>query len=514
MTERKIIIGLIMSTEYLQQVKPIWNNNFLESVAAKRIADWTWEYFDKFNKAPKRNIETIFFDKIKASNFPKDIAEEIEEDILPGLSKEYQQDNINLDYLLDLTSEYFQERNLLITSEQIQALLTKGKLNEAEKLACDYKPITAGTREDLDLSSEVVLARVDKAFNTSFQSVISYPKLLGEFWNDQLIRGAFVALMASEKRGKTFWLLDMALRACKTGKKVAFFQAGDMTEDQQLKRICVYLTKKSDLSQYCGKQWEPVRDCVHNQLNNCEKEERECNFGIFEGRSIDELRREIQLNDLIEAHKEYPEYNPCFNCEEYNHKPWGAVWIKSVNVGDPLEAKEAKVAISKFFIKNKLNFKLSSHANGTLSVKQIQGILRIWEKQDNFIPDLIIVDYADLLVPETKMEYRHQQNDIWKGLRNLSQSNGNPLVITATQADAKSYEANRLKLTNFSEDKRKYAHVTAMYGLNQDPQGREKKLGLMRINELVKREGDFSNGNEIIILQNLKRGRPFLGSFK
>ena len=68
-------------------------------------------------------------------------------------------------------------------------------------------------------------------------------------------------------------------------------------------------------------------------------------------------------------------------------------------------------------------------------------------------------------------------------------------------------------MKNFSEDKRKYAHVTAMYGLNQDPQDREKKIGLMRINEIVVREGDFSNTKEVTVIQNLARGRPFLGSY-
>jgi hypothetical protein len=86
-------------------------------------------------------------------------------------------------------------------------------------------------------------------------------------------------------------------------------------------------------------------------------------------------------------------------------------------------------------------------------------------------------------------------------------------VVTATQADAKSYDQDRLKLANFSEDKRKYAHVTAMYGLNQDKDDREKKIGIMRINEIVIREGEFSATNEVYVLQNLRRGQPHLGSY-
>ena len=53
-----------------------------------------------------------------------------------------------------------------------------------------------------------------------------------------------------------------------------------------------------------------------------------------------------------------------------------------------------------------------------------------------------------------------------------------------------------------------------MYGLNQSKDGREKQLGIMRINEIIIREGDFSDKNEVTVLQNLRKGRPFLQSYK
>jgi hypothetical protein len=84
------------------------------------------------------------------------------------------------------------------------------------------------------------------------------------------------------------------------------------------------------------------------------------------------------------------------------------------------------------------------------------------------------------------------------------------LVITATQAAASSYDHATQRLSDFSEDKRKYAHCTAMYGLNQTDQ--EKKIGLMRLNELVVREGDYDRSTTISVLQRLQMGRVFLGS--
>ena len=37
MIERQIIIGLIVSTEYLRKVKHIWNNDYIEYIYKERI---------------------------------------------------------------------------------------------------------------------------------------------------------------------------------------------------------------------------------------------------------------------------------------------------------------------------------------------------------------------------------------------------------------------------------------------------------------------------------------------
>jgi hypothetical protein len=185
--------------------------------------------------------------------------------------------------------------------------------------------------------------------------------------------------------------------------------------------------------------------------------------------------------------------------------------VTPIDIKYPVDAAEAKAKWSEFFIKKKRRFRLSTHANGTLSVQKIENILERWERDSGFVPYVILIDYADLLTTDKERDFRHKQNQIWMDLRALSQFH---LLITATQTDSASYETETLSRKNFSEDKRKYAHVTAMYGLNQDPKEREKKLGVMRINEIVVREGDFDTTSSVTVLQSLNLGRPFLGSYK
>jgi energy-coupling factor transporter ATP-binding protein EcfA2 len=141
MIERQIIIGLITSAEYLKRVKSVWNPELLESNVARLLSLWVWEYYDAYGKAPGKDIESIFFTKLKEGMVQKDVAEEIEEEILPSLSEEYTQEEFNLEYLWDETKKYFNDRHLAVHSEIIESLRAKGKLEEAEKIAREFRPL-------------------------------------------------------------------------------------------------------------------------------------------------------------------------------------------------------------------------------------------------------------------------------------------------------------------------------------------------------------------------------------
>ena len=510
MIERRILIGLIVSTDYCQRVLPIWDIKLIQAPEIKRIAVWAIEYFKKYNQACNREIETIFYSK--ANTLPKDIAQDIEEDILPSISEEYDQTGLNIEYLFDETITYFNKQRLIQHANELLALAEGDRGGEAETVALNYKSVVKENANDTDFSDPSILEKIKVAFATSAEPLISFPGVLGQFWNHSFVRGGFVAIMAPEKRGKTFMLLELALRARKQKRNVAFFQAGDMTENEQIVRTSIYLAKKSNKPKYCGKQFQSVADCVNNQLDKCDRQERLSSFGCFAGQDVEFLRKELTLEDLKLAKEQNEGYKPCHACEEYTQNSWGVPWIQQVDVGDALEAEEAQKYFDKFFIKNKRHFKLSTHPNSTLSVKASDVIMSNWEKQNNFQPDVIVYDYPDIMVDDNIKEFRHKQNQIWKDLRAISQKR-KALVIVVTQTDADAYKTDTLSLSNFSEDKRKYGHVTAMYGLNQDKEGREKKLGLVRINEIIARESDFDNKKQVYILQNLSRGRPFLDSF-
>ena len=143
MIERKIIIGLITSTEYCNRIQAVWNPMLLESATAKQMSNWVWDYFREYKKAPNKDIEGIFYSKLKTGKLQKDLAEEIEQDILPSLSEEYTEEEQNVDYLVIETERYLSERHITLHNEAVDSLLAAGKVEEAQQLIHEFKPLSS-----------------------------------------------------------------------------------------------------------------------------------------------------------------------------------------------------------------------------------------------------------------------------------------------------------------------------------------------------------------------------------
>lgn len=508
--ERHIIIGMIVSDEYIRHIRSLWLEDLFLSSTAKTIANWAINYFDKYNESPKEEIQSIFQDKYDKDQLSDEEAEDIE-DILESLSDEFERGKFNVQYLIDRTKPYFLERHLEIHEKKIKELRKNGDLEEANKLAAEYSPPVEKVSNTIDLADKDIDDEIRDAFNEDNQPLFELPGPLGEMMNEFMTRDSFVALLAPEKRGKTWWLMKLALYASRYGCNAAVFQAGDMSKHQFLRRVMINKAKKSDKEKYVGKQWIPVKDCIRNQLDTCDLDDRECDFGIFSKGEIEDPRKEITKSLLIKKANEYPDYNPCHNCDLFSSHKLGTPWLVEKDLGGPLTAEEAVKVNEKHFKKRKRRFKIDTYPTKTLTIKQIKSKLKEWERNDGFIPDVIIIDYADILATKTG-EFRHGQNDLWMDLRALSQEK-HVLLLSATQADAKSYSKDTMNMDNFSEDKRKLAHVTGMFGINQDAKGREKEIGITRINKIVVREGELIPSEQVYVLQSIKQGEPILTSY-
>jgi len=152
--------------------------------------------------------------------------------------------------------------------------------------------------------------------------------------------------------------------------------------------------------------------------------------------------------------------------------------------------------------------RLMVHSSGSLSAEQLATHVANGERE-GWVPDVIVVDYADLLAAPRGMEKREGIDETWRRLRRLSQDY-HCCVVTATQGDAASYKANLIRAGNFSDSRTKNDHVTAALGLNVGEEDRDK--GITRVNWLKRRDEEFSENWQIAVAGCLAIGCPLMVS--
>lgn len=192
--EREILTGLIVSDDYIKHLAKIYRPDFLGSSTARLIAGWCFEYYQKYNRAPKKDIEGIFANKTK--EMPPQQEEDIEK-ILSGLSEEYEKEESlpDNDFLFESTIKYFQERqakNLLNQLKECQGDI-KAFTNSVE----DFKPIELS---DLFPEDSINAADLYKMEEKQMNWLVK-----------NLIPIGLTIMGGTSKVGKSYFMLNLAM---------------------------------------------------------------------------------------------------------------------------------------------------------------------------------------------------------------------------------------------------------------------------------------------------------------
>lgn len=288
-----------------------------------------------------------------------------------------------------------------------------------------------------------------EAFNKDrLRPLVTYPDALGRFYGHTLGRGKLYGWMASDKVGKSYHLLDLAYRAVRQRCRVVFFDTGDNDKDEVMHR----LARRTLLAPAeAGIQRVPVR--------------------VGEGGKV-----------KTEA-RQYGELSP--------KEAW---------------AKFARIC------RDPQDFRIECHPNSTLTVAGIDSTLADWERRDGWVPDVVVIDYADDLAPPAGVREKLDQIDeTWKALRRLSQQR-HCLVATATQANAAAYkEGGLLGKKHFGGRKTKMALVNGMVAITATSE--DKDRGICRLNWVVLRGARFSEKRPCFAAGNLALACPTMKSY-
>ena len=133
--DREICIGIIVDDKLCQWAEQNFSLSLFESRTAQTVANWVYDYYRKYKKAPNRNIVKIVEDQEKYGKLPPDIMDELKEEILPRLNEQYEKDlDFNPEYLLNRAKDEAYRRQLTERNEEASLLIQQNELTEAGKL--------------------------------------------------------------------------------------------------------------------------------------------------------------------------------------------------------------------------------------------------------------------------------------------------------------------------------------------------------------------------------------------
>ncbi len=628
--EKRVVVGLIVSTEFCQKIKPILKLDYFVNSYLRTLATWCDEFFETYKKAPFKHIKDIFHDEVNAQRLNETEAELIEK-LLTDLDNQYGEEEINLDYWVESAGEYFRSREIEITINNIAILKEKGNLEEAEKALLDFQKVEFPVEDhvlinpgNLETQEEIYKKRDEEEVN-----FFILPGDLGKYLGNQK-RGDVVSYFGPAKRGKCvgenslIYLSDGTIKTIKEvvdkkldnilcmdenkkitkGKVVDWLHCGLKQEHTLLTRSGRKIKTSKDHKFYTPEGWKSLDELKKDDLvaiaKNTDIEwdkvkkitkskivpmydltiEKNHNY-ISDGfivhnshllinqfkHGVLSRRRTLFFSVEMTATEVLPKINqaffpmtkeegtysfPVFDCKhnqgsacadrltpvylEYNasngsyfydpnhvpctlckgHKDYETrkkydwiTWMMQIK-----REKDDIFAVRKEYPKfqkmwNKYG-RLSVHKKYSLTYDlMMKDIDILWQKQGWF-PDILIIDYIDILQINSKFDDYRLDDEKWKLLAKIA-GETNTLVITATQANKEGHKTDSLDSTHQGGFYGKNRHVNLMVGLNQ--QKEDKKKGIMRLGITEARSQEFHEDLQCVVLQDFKSGQAFLDSF-
>lgn len=442
LSERDMLIGLITSEKFCCEICPVLNPRLLEIEYARTVASWIKEFYSNFKKAPGKDILKLYrakCDEISDEDLQDNILTFVEK-----VCKDYENiKTFNDEFALQQAIQYLKSRSLKNLNEDIDAYLTSGDITKAENAITKYKSVEKSSGEAVSLlhNTEAVVNSFTQENKVLFEFPGAYGSIIGKVHRED-----FISYLAPMKRGKTWALMDAGVVAVQNGLKVLHISL-EMSEYQMSKRYWMALS---------------------GQLNESNDE---INYSYFEKMDTGNEK-----------------------CWAIKHK---IISRQAVSIAE-IESKQKN--LRRLFRGG--DIRVLAVPAYSLTVEALESKLDKLAQQERYIPDVIIVDYADIMAPSDKSDYRNQLDGIWKRLRGLAQSR-KAVVFTASQSGRQSIDKNA-DSKDIAEDIRKLAHITSMVALNQTPE--EKKNGILRLKQLALREGE-QEFREAVCTQCLSIGR-------
>jgi replicative DNA helicase len=448
--EKDILIGMIVSNEFLRGVVDIINVRFLDVRPVQIVAGWVLEYYNNYNKAPGSLIEEIYKDK--ESTLDIEDSDWIKE-FLQQLSNEYKNNKFNESYLVNRTIGYLKAQKITKNAKRAIDFVAAGKVDKAEELLYDSMKLSVKGEDlsfnpfDLDKVDEL-LGEIDREGLTF--GIEALDRLIG-----RLKWGWLFMVLGPPKRGKTWFITEMAVRSALLGLDTLLISLESGKGDSAER---IYMNTGSFLS------------------------------------SLDYSDSAVQM----------PSFSSDFETSmkiRYVGKRAGSVRSKGAvkrKIREILQQPIGRLEVAPF----------PMYSAGLPEFRRLLDYLWAYKR---FSPKVILVDYLGIMKAPKGVKGRDVYDENAKGLKGLAQER-EALVCMGMQGSRKMME-NMMSIrgSDIPEDIRVLAHVDAGIGLNQTIE--EQEEGLMRLNVVAHRWRNFSpSGQQAYVLQQFRVGQSALDS--
>ena len=405
------------------------------------VATQIYGYLDNFKKPPSDHLPDILADKIEGKNKREG---ELYADIITNLN--LAQRGINAEYVMSQLETFIKRQSLRTIAVDLAKAVqrdTEESLEEAEKLLASankssLQVFDPGTRLG---DKKRALAFLDTAHD-------SFP----------------TGILELDKRGfgptrKELWLL---IANAKAGKTWALGQLAKMALMHRLK-------------------------VVHISL---EMSERRASQRYMQ--AIFAMAKRPDLFDVTKFQRDQLGRITGFDVSK--SKP-------ALSLDDPNIRKRLERRIDRFKLRMLDNIIIKEFPTGTLTVPQLRAYLDNLEQAEKFIPDLLIIDYPDLMKVD-KDNFRLSLDQIFKDLRGIAVAR-NIAVAAVSQSNRSGAKAKQVGVDNVAEAYLKIAHSDCVITYTQTPA--EHKMGLARLHVAAGRndEDKFS----VVISQSYNTGQ-------
>jgi hypothetical protein len=457
---------------------------------SRQVFLWCADYFKLYKKAPGKEIQNIF--AVEKDGLNSADAELIKV-FLSNLSDQYEAEKkANYALLVDQSRDYFRQRALVLLAEKISGEVAKGRVDQAEAEIRNFNRIS---KDISNWFNPLEVSAVDTVFqDDESNKLFRFSGALGEMVGD-LERDWLVAFMAPLKRGKSWWLQELAIHALMNGLKVAYFSF-EMNRNAVSKRLYKRL---SALASKTGDHKFPIFDCQRNQDGTCKRQGRVCDVAIKAPAAP------------TPEFKKFDGYKPCTACRGTKNGQYEvATWWSVQRQVKEFDSRTVARKVKDFRMLYGNNLRVMAYPAFSASFDDAERDLDELESQGGFIPDVIAYDYFDISNPGGGvggLSERGVSDYVWKRGKGQA-SKRHCLVATVLQSNRKSISKKNLEQEDTAEDIRKGAHVDLLLAINQKPE--EKEQGVSRISVIAHRHEEFSFSGEAMVLQSFALGQPFL----